>query len=378
MRKLVPFLLCFGLFLAFSFPIPHKEEIGKLIDIKGLRRGGDDWKVIHENIGPEGGSIKLFQDKWLMYFLHWRPLSKDKEILSIEYVKKLMLSFWSPNMPFTLSEKGGELEIAGHRAFYVDGTIYKGMIHTRFIVWNCPETNRQFIADCNINVRRGTPEKLLAMQEKISQTIACHSGVKGKDFPSLNQKYANEKYGISFSTPDNWHTDDYSPYEWFPEGMLRETGSLWTLLTDSEKYVEIIWNPKQKEISRGLFLEYIRRLMGSRFKTESGTDLRVLDITIEHIELKDDYVVGEGSFYFYLKREENEGIKPYRFKTLLWEDEDTTYFLLASLAALEKFWGRPVDLTPKKEILDRYFWNEVVPNVLVAGIINDLREQDNN
>lgn len=365
MRKLVSFLLCFGLFLAFSSPIPHKEKIGKLIDIKRLRRGGDDWKVIHENTGPDGGSIKLFQDKWLMYFLHWRPLTQDKENLSIEYVKKLMLSFWGSNMPFTLSRKGGEMEIAGHKAFYMDGTIYEGMIHSKFIVWNCPETKRQFIADCNINVRRGTPEELLALQEKISQTIACHSGVKGKDFPSLKQKYANEKYEISFSTPYNWHTDDYSPYEWFPEGMSCEMGSLWTLLTDSEKYVEIIWNSKKKEISRDLFIEYIRRILGSQFKTENGTNWKVLDITIEHIELKDDYAVGDGSFYFYLKREMNEGIKPYVFKALLWEDDDTTYFLLASLAALEKFWGRPVDLSPKRETLDFYFWNKVVPNVKV-------------
>ena len=82
-------------------------------------------------------------------------------------------------------------------------------------------------------------------------------------------------------------------------------------------------------------------------------------------KLKDDYIEGEGSFYFYLKRGENEGIRPYRFKTLLWEDEDKTYFLLASMAALEKFWGRPVDLTPKRETLDFFIWDEIVPHVKV-------------
>ena len=277
MSKLISSVICLLFCFAFCFSISHKKPLEEYLDIKGLCQGGDDWKVIHENVDPNGGSIKLFQDKWLMYFLHWRPLTKDKEILSIGYVKRLMLSFWGPNMPFTLSEKGGELEIAGHKAYYMDGTIYDGMIHSKFIVWNYPETKRQFIADCNINVRKGTPEKLLALQEKISHTIACHYGVKGKDFPSLKQKYTNEKYEISFALPENWRTDDYSPYEWFPEGMSRERGSLWTLLTDSEKYVEIIWELKQKEISRDLFLEYVRRLMGSRFKTDNGTDWRVLN-----------------------------------------------------------------------------------------------------
>ncbi|MFB0566186.1 MAG: hypothetical protein ACETWK_10980 [Candidatus Aminicenantaceae bacterium] len=365
MRKLILSLFCLYFGLNFLFSVYGDQEIKKLIDIEGLCSHGDDWKVITEKSSPSGGSIKLYQDKWLMYFVHWRPLTEEKENLSIDYMRKLMLSFWGPNMPFTLSDKGGEMRIAGHKAFYIDGTIYEGRIHTRFIVWNCPETKRQFIADCNINVGRGTPKELLALQEKISLTTVCHPGARGQEFPQLKQKYTSKEYKLSFFIPDNWRTNDYDPFEWFPEGMSDVNGSLWTLLTDSEKYVELVWDNMQKEITRNLFIDYIKRIKGSYFRTKSGTTWKIIDITIRKIEPKDEYIIGEGSFYYYLKKEDSEGIRPYLFKALLWENDGKTYFLLASLAALEKFWGRSVDLTPKREIIDRYLRDEVLPNVEV-------------
>jgi len=347
------------IFLAFG-----SQDVDKLIDIEGLRSQGDDWQVMLQKSLPEGGSIKLQQDKWLMYFLHWRPLTEERQDISIEYVRKLMLSFWGPNMPFALSQKSGEMKVAGHRAFFIDGTIYQGMIHSRFIVWNCPETKRQFISDCNINLKRGAPEALLDLQREITQTIACHPQAKIQESSLLRQKYASEKYKLSFYIPQNWRTNDFNNKEWFPKGLSDINGSLWTLLTDSEKYVELLWDNKQSEISEDLFKDYIKRVESHHFET-NGITWKIIDMNIENIEAKDDYIVGEGAFKYHLKKGKQEMEKSFIFKALLWNKDNKTYFLLASLRSVQEFWQIPVDLSPSREIFNKYLKEEVLANIKV-------------
>jgi hypothetical protein len=355
--------LCMGFTLLFSSDIFQKQN--QLIDIEALQSNGDDWICISEQSSPEGGQIKLYQDKWLMYFVHWRPLTKERENLTMDYVRKLMLSFWGPNMPFILSDRGGVIEIAGHRAFYIDGTIYEGNIRSRFIVWNCPETKRQFIADCNINTGRGTPKELLELQKDITLTISCHPDAKVQKFSQLQQKYASEEYKLSFYVPENWRTSEYSDLEWFPDGMTQDNGSLWTLLTDSEKYVELLWNNQQNEVTEDLFKMYSQLFEGNSFKAKSGTTWTITDMEIEKIESRDDFIIGEGSFTYHLQRGDKEAKRAYHYKAVLWNNNGKTYFLLASLIALQEFWDRSVDLTPSEEVLNHFFQNEILANVAV-------------
>jgi hypothetical protein len=340
-------------------------NIGLFVDMDGLCGNGKDWKIISEQGSLNRGSIRLYQDEWFMYFLHWRPLTGERDKLNREYARELMLSFWGPDMPFTLTHKEGELEIAGHKAYLVEGTIYEGRVHTRFIVWNCPETKRQFIADCNINVGRGTSENLLDLQEKITKTISCHPGGKIQNCPRLEKKYTSEKYGLSFLTPENCRTHDYDPLEWFPEGMEELKGSLWTLPTDSAKYVELLWENKKEDISRGMFINHIKRRSDSHFKTETGTTWKILGLSINKIEQEEGHFTGAGAFTFYLKKGEREAKIPYCFKAMIWENDNKTYFLLGALAALDRFWGRPVNLAPSEITIDRFFKEDLLPNVEV-------------
>ncbi len=320
---------------------------------------------ISEQSSPEGGQIKLYQDKWLMYFVYWRPLTKEKENLTMDYVCKLMLSFWGFNMPFTLSDRGGLIEIAGHRAFYIDGTIYEGNVRSRFIVWNCPESKRQFIADRNINTGRGTPIELLELQKDITLTISCHPDAKMQNFPQLQKRYVSEEYNLSFYVPENWRTSEFNDPEWFPDGMTEDNGSLWILLTDSEKYVELLWDNQQNEVTEDLFRMYSQLFEGNSFKAKSGTTWTITDMEIEKIESQDDFIIGEGSFTYYLQRGDKEAKRPYLFKAVLWNNNGKTYFLLASLIALQEFWDRSVDLTPREEVLNHFFQNEILANVTV-------------
>jgi hypothetical protein len=360
-------VLCFTFFVifltAFLLSTYCTREPQDLIDLEGLRRTGNDWTLIRQDSLPDRGSVKLHQDKWLMYFLHWRPLTQEKEGISVEYVRNLMLSLWGPDMPFTLSENAGEMEVAGHKAYFVEGTIYEGAIKTKFIVWNCPETKRQFIADCNINVRRGTPQKLLDIQEEITLSVECHGRENALRDSSLTKRFVSEKYNLSFWTPENWRTHDYNDKEWFPEGLTDTNGTVWTLLTDSEKYVELRWNAEKKEVSQELFKQYIEQIEGDSVVTK--VTLKLINFSLEGIQAKEDYLVGEGMFDYNLRANGREITKPFRFKAFLWNNRNKTYFLLASMVSLQEVWNIPVDLSPTDETFDRYVRDEVLTNVKV-------------
>lgn len=349
--------------IVFFFSSYCKLKVQEPVDLEGLRKTGDDWTLVKQDSLPDRGSIRLHQDKWLMYFLHWRPLTQEKEEVSIEYVRNLMLSFWGPSMPFTLSENYGEVEVAGHRAFFVEGTIYEGMIHTRFIVWNCPKTKRQFIADCNINVRRGTLQQLLDIQKEITLSVSCHLQAKTPKHPLLTKKFVSEKYHLSFYIPENWRAHDYNDAGWFPQGMTDTNGTLWTLLTDSEKYVELRWENRKKKISEELFKEYIQQIEGDSVVLKAT--LKIINFDVERIQVRKGYLVGEGRLEYNLKAAGQEITKPFIFKAFLWNNDKKTYFLLASMVSLQEFWKMPVDLSPTNETFNRFVRDEVLANTKI-------------
>ncbi|MGB2804053.1 MAG: hypothetical protein WBD64_04050 [Candidatus Zixiibacteriota bacterium] len=334
----------------------------ELIDLEGLRSSGDD-RTVRQDTLPDGGVIRLHHDKWLMYFLHWRPLTEERKGLSAEYVRNLMLNFWGPNMPFTLSESVGEMEVAGHRAYSVDGTIYDGAIKSRFIVWNCPETKRQLIADCNINVGKGTSPELLELQNDITLSVSCHGAANVQKHPGLNQLYVSKMFNLSFRTPETWRTEEYWDSGWYPSGMTPTNGTLWTLLTDSEKYVELRWENKRSELSTGLFNRFIERIESD--SVVSGTTLRITDIKLRGTIAKKECIVGHGNFKYNLRAGDREEIKPFRFSAFLWNRGEKTYFLLAGMISLQQFWGISPNLSPTDETFNRFVQDEVLANTRV-------------
>lgn len=305
----------------------------------------------------------MHHDKWLMYFVHWRPLTEEREQLSSEYVRNLMLNFWGPNMPFTLSENVGEMEVAAHRAYSVDGTIYEGAIKSRFIVWNCPETKRQLIADCNINVGKGTSPELLELQNDITLSVSCHGTANVQKHPMLNHLYLSKMYNLSFRTPESWRTSEYWDSERYPNGMTPTNGTLWTLLTDSDKYVELRWTNRRSELSTGLFNQFVAQIESD--SVVSGTALRITDIKIRGMVAREECIIGHGNFSYNIRAGDREITKPFRFRAFLWTRGQKTYFLVAGMASLEEFWGISIDLSPTDETFNRFIQDEVLANTRV-------------
>ena len=354
-------VFAFNAILCLSFFYCGKG-VEEPIDLAAYQRVNADWNVIIEESHAGGGFVKLNHDHWLMYFLHWRPLTEEKENVSEEYAKERMLNFWGPDMPFTITSEGGETTIGGHQAYYIDGSFSNGVVQTRFIVWNCPETKRQFIADCNINTRRGTSEYLLKLQYDISATISCHEQPVDMDYPTLTQKYTSEKYHLSFHIPATWRTHEYPEPEWFPEGQSEDNGTLWTMLTDSDKYIDLVWSDQEKEISEEIFREFIEKVKKDTFEFEKVT-YTIADFEVEAIHEKDDYLVGKGSYNYQYEYQGRKGSEPFMCMAFLRNYKNKTYFLLTSMVKKDAMWGKPVDLTPTDDTFKYFLEKEVFPYV---------------
>ena len=351
-----------GILFGWIFFMDCEKDIEGPIDLVAFQNTGDDWKVIVQDTLPDGGHIKLNHDHWLMYFLHWRPLSEENKNISVEYAKERMLNFWGPDIPFTITSEGGVTEIGGHQAYFIDGSFSNGIVQTRFIVWNCPETKRQFIADCNINTRRGTSEKLLKLQYHISATISCHGQAVNVDHPSLTQKYKSDKYYLSFCIPETWRTDEYTEPKWFPEGPSDTNGTLWTLLTDSNKYIDLVWYNAEKGISESLFREAVEWFKNRIWDFEQIT-FSISDFKIDQVrKIRDDFV-GTGSYRMNYQYREQKGGERFLYRAYLRNYRDKTYFLIVSIISRNMWWNRPVDLTPSIELFKIFLNDEVFPNI---------------
>jgi hypothetical protein len=149
--------------------------------------------------------------------------------------------------------------------------------------------------------------------------------------------------------------------------MTPTNGTLWTLLTDSEKYVELRWENKRSELSTGLFNRFIERIESHSVVSE--TTLRITDIKVRGTIANEACIVGHGNFKYSLRAGDREETKPFRFSAFLWNRGEKTYFLLAGMISLQQFWGISPNLSPTDETFNRYVREEVLANtrVLVEG-----------
>jgi hypothetical protein len=237
---------------------PQKvEDLISLIKQKsGLEVRLDDlgwqWKMENVKGTPQSGEATFFDQKWLMYLIHWGPIQR-KEI-TVDYVKERLLNMWG--VKFGFSGKEGNLKIAGHDAVFVEAFGTNRSFYTRFIIWNCQDSGREFIADTNFNVKFKTPEVDFEAELRSAKTVQCHEGARAEKFPDLTKKISSERYGFSFDYPDRWFMFDSPFYVPFPEyeGIRdQKMGSLLGLPSDQNITVTLRWSPPENE-SEGMVM----------------------------------------------------------------------------------------------------------------------------
>lgn len=248
------------------------QKSGLEIELEDI---GWQWKEEDVKGTKNEGGITFADTKWLMYLIHWGPIQVPE--ITIEYVKNRMLNMWGVKFEFTGEE--GITKIAGHDAVWIEAYGTNKSFYTRFIIWNCHESGREFIADTNYNLRRKTPREDFENEMRSAKTIQCHEGAFTERYPELTRKFDNVKNGLSFYYPENWFFFDSPYYVPFPQykGIRdRETGSLLALCSDQNLSLTLKWSLLDVTQSEELFmdveqktLENLKKEIGSQKNVES-------------------------------------------------------------------------------------------------------------
>jgi hypothetical protein len=339
------------------------DQNNSFFNLAGLSSNGEDWQVVYHVKKTDFERCHLFHDKWLMNFLHWRPLNERRKNISISYVKELMLSFWGPQMPFKIIGEGGETIISGHQAYFIDGTIYNGMIKTRFIVWNCTETGRQFISDCNINLRKGTPGAMMQVQYDMATAIKCHNQRGEVTNRKLTNKFHLKGYNLTLFKPEGWRTEIFKYKKWYPDGPTPVNGSLWTLITDSEKFIDLSCQDDLRLISQDLFKEYLNKVNGTEFIIKGKFKIKMLVKGQKNVMDRGTWWEGNVDLEFERDSTAGKSVEIFKTRAFLWRLKGKNYFLLAGIIAYQNVWNQPFDLTPNSEIINNFIHHQVLPNI---------------
>ncbi len=310
----------------------------------------------------------------LMHFLHWWPLDESNNEISIEYAKELLLNLWE--MPFDLTGVEGETEINGHKAYFIEGNL-RNIVKTRFIVWNCNQSNRQFLSDCNINISLNTPQELLDLQvNDITNSICCHKTEDLIKDPKLVQQINYEDQNITLDLPENWRsilffvsTDPSKKGPGYYEGGVTEKeGAIWNLVTDTQKEIDLTWKKSTDQLSESSFQTAIERVFNDTIIAMQDTlkyRFYCVNTKSQNIKINNKYIEGSGNFDIITDIENYAPIDTshYQYKAFTWKNNETEYFLFASMAAYNNMWGIPFDLAPTDVQFNNFVRDEVLKNI---------------
>jgi hypothetical protein len=339
------------LVLCAELPV-HADEV-RPIDLDLLRQTGEDWLVVAEDLGIGQGFVRVHHDLWFMHFLHWRPLPKAAEAPSVASVRELMSSFWGPSMQFEFTGNDGAVTVAGHPAVFVEGTLSDRAIRTRFVVWDCPESGRRFIADENINEAAGTPMRLLELQREITLSTVCH-GREAEDTAGSWRRWP--ELAVALSAPESVRSRIFPFVRWYPDGPTRSRGSVWTLPTDSEQLVELRWQPGDGPVSKSE-LEELLDSVGAG----PGSSIDHDSLTVAVTERTEGGLTASGAFDVVSVHGEHSVRNPFLFRAFLWHDGETAKLLVASMLCQHQIWGIDNDLTPSEATVHRFVSERLWP-----------------
>ncbi len=249
----VLFLIVFLSLLAGSLAVGQVPDIHSDADLESLLQNKANLTIDWPDLGytwndstftgsAETGTISINATKVIYYFLHWGPI--ENPIVTKDYVRKRIPQIWPSEGLQVLSVN--ETTVAGHPAFYAEVMPQREFYRAFFLIWNCPESGRQFIADMNYNVRFRTPRtELEAEFETTYQTLACHVGAETKELSQHVVRYDSHRFGIRFDHPINWFVfeNPYGvPHPQYRGRRNRKIGSLLANLQDTETDISIKWD----------------------------------------------------------------------------------------------------------------------------------------
>jgi len=210
-----------------------------------LPAAGWTWNTQGIQGTPDSGKAAFSRQKWLMELIHWGPVQTDA--LTVTYVRNRMQTMWGVNFEFTGAE--GKTQISGHPAVYVEAYGPNRAFFTRFVIWNCPESGREFIADMNYNLMLKTPAADFETELRVAKTTGCHPGAPRERFPDLTSHWESDKNLLTFDHPERWFFFDspfYVPFVQYEGVRDRRIGSIMGLCSDQNMEITLMWGPAGK------------------------------------------------------------------------------------------------------------------------------------
>ena len=176
-----------------------------IIDMPEL---GYTWSDSSFTGSAESGSFTASSTKVIYYFLHWGPIEVSD--VTEEYVRERIPKIWPGEGLKVLSVS--EATVGGHPAWFAEVMPRREFYRAFFLIWNCPESDRQFIADMNYNVQYHTPRSELEAEFSTTyHTLACHPDAETSELPGHVVRYDSRRFGIRFDHPLNWFVIE-NPY----------------------------------------------------------------------------------------------------------------------------------------------------------------------
>lgn len=209
------------------------------------------WKEEDIKGTPEEGSIATVKVKGIYYFIHWFP--REVEEITPEFVRERIPKLW-PSEGLVVKDIK-PMTVAGHPAYFATAEPKRKFYCPNFLVWNCPESGRTFIADMNYSIAWLTPTSYLdAMINTTSKTLACHPGAPTSKINGHAVRYDNPSFGISFRHPVSWFVfeNPYAINSPAYEGIRDEKiGSVLAWLQDEQVVIRFIWRPMPEPNEQG-------------------------------------------------------------------------------------------------------------------------------
>ncbi len=216
------------------------EKAGLTIDLPDLGYTWNDSSLVGS---PATGTLAVSATKVVYYFLHWGPIEVPE--ITEQYVRERIPKIWPGEGLQVLSVK--EATVAGHHACFAEVMPQREFYRAFFLIWNCPETGRQFIADMNYNVQYHTPRAELEAEFSTTyHTLACHPGAETKEVPDHVVRFDSQRFAIRFDHPLHWFVfeNPYGvPHPEYRGLRNREIGSLLANLQDMTTDICFKWEP---------------------------------------------------------------------------------------------------------------------------------------
>ncbi|MFQ6047425.1 MAG: hypothetical protein ACE5PT_13895 [Gemmatimonadales bacterium] len=221
-----------------------RERAGIRIEMPEL---GYFWDEDRVQGNHKAGSVWVVHRRMIYYFIHWGPI--ETEEVTEQYARERIPAIWpGEGLEVRRTER---VAVAGHSAIFAEAVPRRRFYRAYFLIWNCPQTQRQFIADMNYNTRYRTPDwELQAQIDATMKTLVCHREAPISPVPGHSLLYTNPRFNISFAHPSRWYVFE-SPYR-VPHPAYRGVrnqaiGSL--LAWPKERYVRLgfVWQPRKAE-----------------------------------------------------------------------------------------------------------------------------------